>query len=565
MKNPARFLGLCVLLAASGCATPKYLALVNNQPVTGKDLKEEFSSRHSGHASFLASEVEVRKFLGLVIDQKLLTQEAYRLDLSAQPHIREAVDAYAGKLGSDYFVKVEIDQKVKPTPEEIRQAWESQTSRVYRARQIVLDTRSEADSVYVQILSGADFESSARSCSIAGSRIYGGNLPYLGWGALDPTWETVVFAMQPGELSAPFETPDGWEIVELVEVLGGERPELPKVALRIEGILKKRKLAALKRSVSDALWMKYHVRRSEVDLGPEGLHEALTKTPEANIATWDGGSLTFQEFSKEVDWNEIAAHLPGRFRTEMMEQLRKTVNEPLARLEAKERSYEKVPEIADAVRRYQEGLMEAALYADFVLKNVAVTDEETKAWYDAHTKELVEPEKRRVSHIVVPTKEEAVLVREEIAGGKPFEMLVKTKSTDVTSQKQMGDLGWIRKSDARGEFERVFALAEGEVSEPLQSKFGYHLMRVTKIQPERPLPYEDAKETIRKQVFETKKHDARAVWVRKLREAAAIRVSNAGIRAFVRANSADADKAAPPPSHDVPAPASRSTARKETP
>ena len=558
---------LAALVAGvSACASPTYLARVNEQPVTGKDVKDEFTAAHSGHASFLASEVEVRKFLDLVVDDKLLVQEAYRLELDKQPDIRAAVDEYAGKLGSEYFVKKEIDEKGKATPEEIKAAWEANTSRVYRARQIVVDTRSEAESVYLELLRGADFEAEARACSISGSRIYGGNLPYLGWGALDPKWEEAVFPMQPGELSAPFETPDGWEIVQLVEIQGGERPELSKVMLRIDGILKRRKLAALKQATTEMLWTKYHVKKTDVDLGPEGLHEALSKTPDAKIASWDGGSLTFKDFSKEVDWNEVAGLLPGRFRSRMEVELRRQVNEPLARLEAKERHYEKVPEVADPVRRYQEGLMQRALYADFVLKKVTVTDADMKAWYDAHAKQLVEPEKRRVSQIVLASKDDAVAVRKEISdGGKPFEMMVTTKSTDTGSKSKMGDLGWVKKTDAKGEFESVFQLAEGEVSQPLESKFGWHLMKVNKIQPEKPLDYEEAKEQIRKAVLEQKQREARAVWVKKLRDDASIKISNSGIRAFVKENAAEADKAAapPPPSHEPPAGGHPQAARKE--
>ena len=527
---------LAVLLSSFGCASSSYLAKVNEQPITGGELKEEFIRRHGGHGSFLAGETETRKFLELVIDQKLLVQEAYRLDLAEEPGIQKATADYEERKGAEHFVKTEIEEKAIPNADEIRRAWEEHTTMIFRVRQIVLDTRAEADSVYQRIFTGTDFEAAARTCSIAGSRIYGGNLPFLGWGAMDPRWEDIVFAMSPGEISTPFETPEGWEIVQLQEVQIVERPEFEKAMRRIEGILKKRKLDARKREISEILWTRYHVKRSDVDLSPEGLHEAMTKTPDAKIAAWDGGSISFGEFAKEVDWTQIAGHLPGRFRTEIEEQLRRIVNEPLARLEAKERHSEKVPEVADAVRRYREELMEGALYEDFVLKKVTVSDEEVKAWYEAHQADFVEPEKRRVAHIVVPTKEEAEEIRKEIAEGQPFEMLVKTKSTDTASQKQMGDLGWITKREATGEFEKVFTLAEGEISEPIQSKFGYHVMRITRIQPERPLDFDEARESIRKKVLDQKQREARAVWVRKLREASTIVISNSGIRKFVESN-----------------------------
>jgi hypothetical protein len=61
-------------------------------------------------------------------------------------------------------------------------------------------------------------------------------------------------------------------------------------------------------------------------------------------------------------------------------------------------------------------------------------------------------------------------------------------------------------------------------------------MRVTKILRERPLDFEEAREGIRKKVLDKKQRETRALWVKKLREAATIRVSNAGIRAFVKSN-----------------------------
>jgi hypothetical protein len=76
-------------------------------------------------------------------------------------------------------------------------------------------------------------------------------------------------------------------------------------------------------------------------------------------------------------------------------------------------------------------------------------------------------------------------------------------------------------------------------------------MRVTKVAPERPLEFEDAKEAIRKKVLEKKQRETRAEWVKKLRDAATVKISGAGIRAFVRSNSAEVLSAAPP-SHEVP-------------
>jgi len=530
-------LAAAAVLLAGGCVSSSYLAKVNEEAITGENLKAEFTRRHGGHGKFLLGESEARQFLEIVIDQKLLVQEAYRLDLQNQADIRKAVTDFEERTATDFLVRKEIDEKAQATPDEIRAAWQTETTMLYRAREIALDTQEEADSVFQRLAAGADFETLARQCSIAASRIYGGRLPLLGWGAMDPGWEQAVERLAPDETSAPFPSADGWEIVQLVELVPAERPPYEQAEKRIDAILKKRKLEQRRRELTDFLWSKYHVKRSGIDLGPEGLHDALQKKGDEPIASWDGGSLTVKDFVRQVDWQEVAGLLPGRFRSEIEDRLRQAVNEPLAKLEAQARGIAKVPDVARAVTLYRDDLMERALYADYILKDTKVTDPEIRAYYDGHTAEFTSPEKRRVAHIVVPSLEEAQEIRKKIEEGETFASLVGTRSTDTTSVKAGGDLGWITKKDASGVFEKVFSLDEGKVSEPLKSKFGWHLVKVSKITPERPLGLEEAKEPIRKKLLEQKQREARAFWVKKLRAASTIRISNPGIRKFVKDSS----------------------------
>jgi len=536
LVRAGRLAAVAALLAAGGCASSSYLAKVNEEAITGEHLKQEFIRRHGGHGKFLLGESEARQFLNVVIDQRLLIQEAYRLDLENQPDIKKAVAEYEERTASESLVKMEITDRAQPTPEEVRAAWEKETTRLYRARQIVLDTRQEADSVLAMLALGVDYEALARQCSIAASRIYGGRLPLLGWGSMDLGWEEVVRRLAPGEVSAVFRTADGWEIVQVEEIQLVEKPPYDQAARRIEGILKKRKLEERRRALSELLWSKYHVRRAEIDFGPEGLHAALRERGDEPIASWDGGKLTVKEFVQQVDWQELAGLLPGRFQTEIEQRLRQAVNDPLARLEAKARGLAAALDVVYAVRAYREDLMERALFADFILKDLKVADAEIGSYYAAHEGDFTSPEKRRVAHIVVPTVEEAQEIGKKLEDGESFALLVKMRSTDTASAKQAGDLGWITKKDASGEFEKVFSLEEGQVSEPLKSKFGWHLVKVEKIAAERPMALDEAKEAIRKKVFEQKQREARATWVKKLRAASTIQVSDAGIRKFIKSN-----------------------------
>lgn len=524
-------------LLAGGCASTSYLAKVNDATITGADVQEEFTRRHGGHKKFLAGTREVTEFLNIMIDWRLLVQESYRLDLESQPEIKKSVEDYSARKSAEYLVKVEIEEKAKPTPEEVKRIWEQETIKLRQARQIVLDTRAEAEEVYLQLLYGGDFDTLARECSIAPSRVHGGKLPYVGWGAMDPAWEAAVFPLSPGETTGVFETPEGWQIVQLVAVDVVELPDFGRATSRIEAILKKRMTEQRRHDFSEYLWTKYHARRTIEDLGPENLHAVMTKTPDATIATWDGGSLKASDFLRGLDWNDFAGLFPGRFQVEMEKQLRQTVNAPLSVLEARARGYEKVPEVAQAVKRYQDDMVEMVLYVDYIAKGVTVTDEEVRAYYDAHRTEMAAPEKRRVAHIVVPTREEAEAIQKAIAEGEKFETLV-ARSTDIESAKKGGDLGWVTRQDAKGEFEAVFSMTEGEVSAPMQSKYGFHLVKVTEVVSGQPLDFDEAKDKIRKKLLEDKQREKRKVWVQRLRQESTIEINKAGINAFVKANEA---------------------------
>lgn len=141
-----------------------------------------------------------------------------------------------------------------------------------------------------------------------------------------------------------------------------------------------------------------------------------------------------------------------------------------------------------------------------------------------------------MSHIVLATEELAVAVRNQIMGGEDFAALAKTRSQDVQSARGGGDLGWITKGQVPKEFAAVLTLQEGDVSEPIQSKFGWHVIKVTAIESGRQRTLDEAKEDIRTVVLQKMQREKRAYWVKKLRDAAKISVNKRAVRAYVKAN-----------------------------
>lgn len=534
---PVILLALLPLFAAAGPSpAPLELARVNGETITDSQLKAAFVGKHGGHTVFLGGDTETRRFLDIVINERLLVQEAYNLGLDADPAVKPQVDELREKAAVEHLLKSEIDEKSTPAAEEIRAAWELAAD-LFIAREIVADTRAEAESIRASLLQGADFEATARACSIAPSRTRGGNLSPFTWGSLSVPVENAVFALRPGEISPVFETPEGWSVILLADRLEAARPPLDeRVSARIAAKLKERKKAARTDALSSLLWKKFDARIALDDLRPRALGRLLDSGPDTVVATWAGGSMSMKEAFTAGELKMLGAFAPGRAAEKVESTLRSAVNTALIRLEARERKIDEVPAVAEKVDRHEARLMEGVLYAKHVLKDVKVDDAEVRASYEAQKARLLIAEKRRVAHIAVATEEEAKKIHAQLARGREFVELLEAHSLDKPSIKTGGDLGWIEKGKVAEKYDPLFALPVNGVAEPIHSDNGWHVLRITEIAPEHPLSYEEAREKIRTTLLEKKRHDARERWIEKLREAGEIEVLERGVSEFVKLN-----------------------------
>ncbi|MEC0708900.1 peptidylprolyl isomerase [Bacillus haynesii] len=130
--------------------------------------------------------------------------------------------------------------------------------------------------------------------------------------------------------------------------------------------------------------------------------------------------------------------------------------------------------------------------------NIKVTDDDVKEYYDGLKGKI------HLSHILVKEKKTAEEVEKKLKKGEKFEDLAKEYSTDGTAEKG-GDLGWVGKDDNMDKdfVKAAFALKIGEVSGPVKSQFGYHIIK----KDEERGKYEDMKKELKKEVQEQKQND----------------------------------------------------------
>jgi peptidyl-prolyl cis-trans isomerase D len=127
-----------------------------------------------------------------------------------------------------------------------------------------------------------------------------------------------------------------------------------------------------------------------------------------------------------------------------------------------------------------------------------VSDDDAKKLYEQRRDKLGTPEKREVSQIVFPNMEEAMAARNRIASGSSFDDLAKERGLSASDV----DLGMVSKSAIidSAVANAAFSLGSGEVSQPVQGKFGVALVKIGKIEPGTEPSYESVAATLKKEI-----------------------------------------------------------------
>ena len=117
---------------------------------------------------------------------------------------------------------------------------------------------------------------------------------------------------------------------------------------------------------------------------------------------------------------------------------------------------------------------------DAVVGNIEPTDDELMAYFEKNISKYTQPEQVRASHILVADLDTANKVLDELNNGADFAELAKKYSTDTGTKDKGGDLGWFGRGQMVKEFEdAAFSLKVGEVSQPVKTQYGYHIIKVT--------------------------------------------------------------------------------------
>lgn len=150
--------------------------------------------------------------------------------------------------------------------------------------------------------------------------------------------------------------------------------------------------------------------------------------------------------------------------------------------------------------------IEHYLLAEKMIKpSIKITEKEMKTYFEENKDSFDQKEQVKASHILVKDEAAAKKVKDELDNGKDFAELAKKYSTDKSNAAAGGDLGYFAKGEMAEEFEKAaFSLKVDEISEPVKTEFGYHIIKVSDKKAAKAAEYEDHKKEIKDKLLDEK-------------------------------------------------------------
>ena len=218
--------------------------------------------------------------------------------------------------------------------------------------------------------------------------------------------------------------------------------------------------------------------------------------------------------------------------------------------------------LADLRRNIERSMIVSQVQQNQVSGKIAVSDEESRRYYDAHSTEFTSPRTITLREVFVATpgdgktlnvgadeaaRAKATTIRDRAMKGESFEKLAADLS-DSPSKANAGLIGPLSLTDLTPELRKLIeAMKVGDISELLQSTRGYQILKLESSTPVTIVPFEEAREKISERVYSEKRQAEFEKFLERLRSEAIIEWKNQDIKKAYDAGLAKAKAAAPTP------------------
>ncbi|WP_186725501.1 peptidylprolyl isomerase [Planomicrobium sp. CPCC 101110] len=175
------------------------------------------------------------------------------------------------------------------------------------------------------------------------------------------------------------------------------------------------------------------------------------------------------------------------------------------------------------VEQLEEEMKNYLLIEKLIGPDIEITDEQIETYFEENKESFAQAEQVEASHILVSTQEEAEEVAEKLEDGGDFAELAAEYSTDTATAETGGELGSFGTGEMAAEFEEAaFAMEVDEISDPVETEYGFHIIKVTGKTEAAEANLEDNKEQIKETLFDEALNTQYATWIAEKKEEADI-------------------------------------------
>ncbi len=525
-----------VLLGGCGKSSSDVVAKVGDTKITTDDFNYIAPAPQQTFATAQDEFDNRRAALDTVINTRLLVQAAYEKKLDQQEEVARVILANKDKFLLDVLYQKEVIEKATVSDAEIRDFYNHLNNQV-RVSHILASTEDSARMIFDRVKGGENFEQLAYDLSKDPSaKRNRGDMGYFLWGAMVDEFQDVAFKMEVGEVSPPVKTRFGYHIIKLVDKKPNDQlAEFDKMKENIKGQLITRKRYQLTEAYFVDIRKRYpitvdsstcqYVLHKRENLYPPQLLAAMPKSDfddeqldrnekDLVIATWgETGQVTLfdyltssRQFPVQMkpdldDYDSVAA---------IIFELKKP--EILAYQAAKE-GIENDPEFKRKMQIFKELSMADIMRNDSMFVPQPPTEENIRAYYDAHPEEYSIPARAHVYEILLSDEMLATKLTKEISSIKDFQ----EKAMDLTERPgkrtSNGELGWVERTWFPEIFDAAWKTSVGAIGGPVATQGKYSIFYVADKMEAQMKDYIAVKREIASKISADKKKELYTQWL----------------------------------------------------
>lgn len=533
------------------------VAKVGGKNISAKDFKQQLSRRYNKRTTYAdVDSAGKMNILNYMVMQELKAAAARDAGLDDDETFQSEMKMQKSRiLGNRYFERVIVD---KMFPEDVVRSEFDKSKEEVKASHVLIAykgaqrsaatrTKEEAQKLAADIAKraqkGEDIAKLAEKYSDDKSAKQNkGDLGYFTWGRMVGAFQEVAFALEPGKVSDPVETPFGFHIIKVID--HRDNPNFNPKNYEKEKINIKRQLYFAQKDTGMALWNRHSDKVREkygFSMNAENIAKvvdiAKTNTIKLTadsfsdgdkdliLAKWSGGKLALKDvfafYGKR--FSSLAPRLGTleKFETEV----KNAALQDLIILDAQKTGIADEADVSVQLTDMENSKLATMIENQEVSQKAEPTEEEMLAHYQENSDQYVNPEEIEIWEIYVTKENLAKSIAKKARAGQNFEKLAKRYSEDKYYKNKNGYLGYKQEKRRGVVSKEAFKLGPDKIGGPIAYRSGWAIFKTGKLKEKTIRSYEDSKTQIKNKMRNLKMKELRKAWEEALREEYPVKIN----------------------------------------